>query len=207
MQKSHRRCQLCVPKYPGDKCQFCGMDVSQKYSVIYVDVPWTYQDKAKSGERGVEYKYKTMKLSDIYSLPVESLAADDCCLFFWVTMPQLFNAEKVINSWGFKYKTNAFTWVKTNKKKTDTLFWGMGNWSRSNSELCLLATKGSPKRLNADVHQIIEAPRGRHSEKPDEAVARIERLVAGPYIELFARTTRPGWDVWGNQAADNVPVS
>ena len=179
--------------------------MQNKYDIIYVDVPWTYKDKCHSGERGVEYKYKTMKLEDICALPVKELASDNCCLFFWVTMPQLFNAEKVMNAWGFKYKTNAFTWVKTNKKKTDTLFWGMGSYTRANSELCLLGTKGKPKRINADVHSVIMSPIRGHSAKPAETRKRIVRLCGEkPRIELFAREKTEGWDVWGNEVESDI---
>jgi N6-adenosine-specific RNA methylase IME4 len=76
---------------------------------------------------------------------------------------------------------------------------GCGYWTRSNTEPCLLATRGAPKRLNADVRMAIIAPRREHSRKPDEVHDRIERLVAGPYLELFARRPRPGWTVWGNE--------
>jgi N6-adenosine-specific RNA methylase IME4 len=90
--------------------------------------------------------------------------------------------------------------VKQNKSG-EGLFSGMGYWTRSNSEICILATRGAPKRLATDVHQIIMAPVGEHSRKPDEARSRIEQLVGGPYLELFARgKARPGWDTWGNEA-------
>ena len=104
----------------------------------------------------------------------------------------------MIEAWGFEYKTCAFNWFKQTKNG-EGLTTGMGYWTRANSEVCLLATRGSPKRLNADVHQVIAAPRMEHSRKPDEVLQRIERLVGGPYIELFARRARPGWDAWGNQ--------
>jgi N6-adenosine-specific RNA methylase IME4 len=129
---------------------------------------------------------------------VADLAADDCTLFMWAVMPQLQEALDVIKAWGFTYKTVAFNWVKQNRSG-DGLFFGMGYWTRANSEVCLLATRGSPVRLNADVHQVIMSPVAEHSRKPDEAAARIERLVPGPYIELFARRPRAGWDVFGNE--------
>jgi N6-adenosine-specific RNA methylase IME4 len=104
----------------------------------------------------------------------------------------------VIEAWGFKYKTVGFTWAKTNKK-TLGFFTGLGYWTRGNPEMCLLATKGRPKRINKDVAQLIVAPRGRHSEKP-LLHGEIERLCEGPYIELFARKkTRDHWDFWGNE--------
>jgi N6-adenosine-specific RNA methylase IME4 len=123
----------------------------------------------------------------------------------WVTWPLLPQALTVVDQWGFDYKTCAFDWMKANN--TQPSFFeeevpaqvGMGYWTRSNTEPCLLATRGKPKRINADVRQGIIAPRRQHSRKPDGVHARIERLVAGPYLELFARQRRPNWDVWGNQ--------
>ena len=109
----------------------------------------------------------------------------------------------MIEAWGFTYKTCGFCW---NKGNTLPLFpddfkdkMGLGYWTRANSEVCLLATRGKPKRLNADVRQIIQAPLREHSRKPDEVYSKIERLVDGPYLELFARQQWPGWDVWGNE--------
>jgi N6-adenosine-specific RNA methylase IME4 len=105
----------------------------------------------------------------------------------------------LIASWGFEYKTVAFTWVKKNKK-SDSWFWGMGNWTRANAEVCLLATKGKPKRISAAVHSIISTPVRKHSQKPDEARDRIVQLLGDlPRIELFAREETAGWDVWGDE--------
>ncbi len=171
-----------------------------KYSTIYADPPWSF--KVWSGEgkdRAAENHFPTMSQDEIEALPIGALAADDCALFLWAVMPQLPEALRVIKAWGFEYKTCAFVWVKQTKDGS-RFATGMGYWTRANAELCLLATLGSPQRLNADVHQVIAAPRQEHSRKPDEAIDRIERLVGGPYLELFARRPRDGWDVWGNQA-------
>ena len=139
------------------------------------------------------------KQEEIEALPIADLAADDCALFLWAVMPQIPEALRVIEAWGFEYKTCAFVWVKQTKDG-ERFATGMGYWTRANAEICLLATRGSPTRLNADVHQVVATPRGAHSAKPDEVAARIERLVGGPYLELFARQPREGWKVWGNQA-------
>jgi N6-adenosine-specific RNA methylase IME4/ParB-like chromosome segregation protein Spo0J len=171
----------------------------RKYSVIYADPPWSFAVWSGAGkDRAAENHYPTMSQTEIEALPVGSLAADDCALFLWCVMPQLPEALRVIESWGFSYKTCAFVWVK--RTREEKLATGMGYWTRANAELCLLATRGSPQRLNADVHQVVESPRLEHSEKPEEVAARIQRLVPGPYIELFARKNRHGWDAWGNQA-------
>ena len=172
---------------------------ARKYSVIYADPPWSFDVWSGAGkDRAAENHYPTMSQKEIEALPVARLATDDCALFMWAVMPQLPEALEVIRAWGFEYKTVAFVWVKTTKDGNRPAT-GMGYWTRANAEVCLLATKGSPVRLNADVHQVIQSARLEHSAKPDEAALRIERLVPGPYLELFARRRRDGWDVWGNQ--------
>ena len=136
-----------------------------------------------------------MSIDDIRNLPVRELADKNCILFMWVTFPTLREAFSVIDAWGFTYKTVAFAWVKQNKK-TSSLFWGMGYWTRANVELCLLATKGSPKRHSANVHQVVFAPIAEHSKKPDIIREKIVELAGDlPRIELFARQSPTGWDV------------
>lgn len=173
---------------------------NKKYSVIYADPPWRYKVYSKKGlGRSAESHYPTMDIEDICALPVESLADRNCALFLWVTLPCLKEGLRALEQWGFTYKTVAFVWIKQNKK-ADSLFWGMGYWTRSNAELCILATKGNPKRLSASVHQVIMSHIERHSKKPDEIRKRIVDLMGDlPRIELFARNTTPGWDVWGNE--------
>jgi N6-adenosine-specific RNA methylase IME4 len=123
----------------------------------------------------------------------------------WGVWPELAGALEVIKAWGFEYKTAAFVWLKTNpnaervKLNGDGLHWGMGYHTRANTEFCLLATKGSPLRLAQDVHQVIVAPASEHSAKPQEVRKRIEQLLAGPYLELFARHEVADWTVWGNE--------
>lgn len=174
----------------------------KKYGVIYADPPWQYDDKALSGNRGACCKYKVMSTEDIKHLPVSKISDNDCILFMWITMPKLKEAFDVIDAWGFTYKTCGFTWVKQNKK-SDTLFMGMGNWTRANAELCLLAVKGKPKRLNAGVHSVIISPVEEHSKKPDQVRDRIVSLCGDvPKIELFARQNINNWDCWGNEVFD-----
>ena len=147
-----------------------------------------------------------MSLDDIKALPVGELADKDCALFMWITFPLLREAWDVIESWGFTYKSVAFVWVKQNKK-TPSLFWGMGYWTRANAELCIIATKGSPKRQSKSVHQVIISPIEQHSKKPDITRDRIVELMGDvPRIELFARQKTEGWDVWGNEAPDSVEL-
>ena len=149
--------------------------------------------------RSAENHYPTMSLEDIKNLPINNLADKNCVLFMWTTIPLLKDSFSVLDSWGFEYKSIAFVWIKLNKQ-SDTLFWGMGHWTRSNAELCILATKGHPKRKSAKVHQVIMSHIQQHSKKPDEARERIIELIGDlPRIELFAREKKDGWDSWGNE--------
>lgn len=180
----------------------------KKYSIIYADPPWQYKTYSQKGqERSAESHYPTMELEAIQALPVAELAADDCVLFLWTTIPLLKDCFSVIQAWGFTYKTVAFVWIKKNRK-SDSLFWGMGHWTRANAELCILATKGNPKRRSAGVHQVIMTPIEEHSKKPNETRDRIIALVGDlPRIELFARQKTAGWDVWGNEVACDIPFA
>jgi len=181
------------------------IDGVPKYDVILADPPWSYRDKARAGKRGSEYKYKCMHLDLVKALPVKKLANDDSLLFLWSTMPMLPNALRVMQVWGFAYKTMAFTWVKTTKN--GKLAWGMGNWTRSNPELCLLGVRGKPKRVSAGVHSVVMSERGEYSEKPKEVNHRIDQLCGNvDKIELFARKKTPGWDVWGDEIDSDVKV-
>jgi len=158
------------------------------YGAILADPPWRFQNWSSKGEKkNPKRHYQTMSLEDLRGL--ELPAADDCALLMWVVDAHMPHALELIEAWGFTYKTVAFIWVKPSI--------GMGYWSRKQAELCLLATKGKPKRLSGGVRQIIEAPRREHSRKPDEIYRRIQQLVGGPYLEMFARQSWPGWDAWG----------
>jgi N6-adenosine-specific RNA methylase IME4 len=169
------------------------------YKAIVADPPWSYNVWSKTGAiRSASQHYTTMSLEDIKALPVADLAAPDCCLFLWATDPLLVEAFEVINSWGFKFKTVGFYWAKLNKK-SDDFFTGLGFWTRANPEQCLLATKGKPQRINKGIRKLVIARRGAHSQKPEEVQNRIEKLVPGPYCELFARRSRDGWAVWGDE--------
>lgn len=188
-----------------------------RYRVIYADPPWrfaTYSDKGKG--RSAEAHYDCLTIDEIKAMPVREWAANDAVLLLWGTDPLLPRALEVIEAWGFTYKTVGFYWVKLNRSvarrpspdlfdgnrqllSERDFFTGLGFWTRANPEPCLLATRGHPKRRAGDVPKLLLAPRREHSRKPDEAYARIERLLPGPYLELFARQSRPGWDSFGNQ--------
>ena len=167
------------------------------YNIIYADPPWRYEQRKVQG--AAENHYPTMSIDELCALPVPELAAKDCALFLWATFPQLPEALRLIRAWDFRYKTVAFVWLKRNRKNP-SWFYGMGYWTRANVELCLLATKGSPKRHSANVHQVVFAPIAEHSKKPDIIREKIVELAGDlPRIELFARQSPTGWDVWGNE--------
>ena len=179
--------------------------MNKKYSCILCDPPWAYRVWNKKGPgRCAENHYPTMTLQNICALPVAEIADKDCALFLWATYPNLQEAFDVINAWGFKYKTVAFTWVKRNKKSSGW-FVGLGYWTRANAEVCLLATKGSPRRMSKSVRQIIDTAVERHSKKPDITRERIVELLGDvPRIELFAREKADGWDVFGNEVVSDI---
>ena len=174
--------------------------MGKKYKIIYADPPWQYRVYSQKGQgRSAENHYHTMNIKDIMALPVDKIADKDCILFLWITFPCLKEGIEVMERWGFKYKTCGFNWVKRNKKK-NTYFMGLGFWTRSNSEVCLIGTKGQPKRVSKSVSQICDARIMEHSKKPAEIRERIVELCGElPRIELFARDKVKGWDSLGDE--------
>jgi len=175
-----------------------------KYNIIYADPPWNSNSQfGRDKNKGNKQHYPLMNLSDIKALPINNLADDNCILFLWVVDTQLFDAKEVIDSWGFKYKTVGFTWVKETSTGKD--HFGVGMWTRKNPEMCLIATKGHPKRINAGIRQLQRHKVREHSQKPDEIRNEIVKLCGDlPRIELFARNKTDGWDVWGNEVESNI---
>lgn len=187
----------------------------QRFGAVCADPPWSFKVYAppKPGvtNHNVDRHYSTMSLADIKELPVRDIAAKDCHLFLWTTTPHLKNAFSVIEAWGFKFSASAFVWIKQ-KRSFDRsqlqavadfeadLHVGMGFTTRKNAEICLLARRGSPKRLSRSVREVIISPVREHSRKPDESYERIEQYCAGPYVELFSRQSRQGWATWGLEA-------
>jgi N6-adenosine-specific RNA methylase IME4 len=183
----------------------------RKYGVIYADPPWSFRNwSAKGTGRNAVSHYDCFDADKLAALPIADLAASDCALFLWAVDPLLHRALDLIRAWGFEYKTVGFTWVKLNAKPKHgaDFFTGLGYWTRANPEQCLIATRGKPARLAKDVRRLVVESRREHSRKPDCVRDRIERLVAGPYLELFARETKTGWDCWGDQVGlfDQGPV-
>ena len=173
---------------------------NKKYKIIYCDPAWyfkTYSDKGN--KRSALQHYNCLNINDIYNLPINTISDNDCILFIWVIDPMLPEAIEVIKRWGFKYKTVAFTWVKKNKK-SDSFFTGLGYWTRANPEMCLLATKGKPKRISKSVKQLVISKREEHSKKPDIIRDHIVELCGDlPRVELFARQKVKDWHSWGDQ--------
>jgi|SRR5882672_5371537 len=187
------------------------------FGAILADPPWAFKtwwsgrtSKLPSPKKKFSYPsratiphYEVMRTEQVAALPVGELAASNCVLFLWATWPTLEDAFWVIRAWGFKYKTCGFCWVKAHAGQIDMFrddidpHMKLGYWTRSNSEICLLAVKGKPKRRCNSVLQAIIEPTREHSRKPQCIYNRIERLVDGPRLELFARIERPGWTSWG----------
>jgi N6-adenosine-specific RNA methylase IME4 len=171
----------------------------RRFGALYADPPWTFATRSAKGRgRSADNHYPILSLAQIKTFPIPPMM-DDSVLFLWTTDPLLPQALEVMAAWGFTYKTVGFVWVKTGTKIGGTFPVGLGFWTRANPELCLLGTRGQPKRRDKNVRKLLIAPRGRHSEKPVEINQRIQRLVPGPYIELFARSRVPGWAARGNE--------
>ena len=167
-----------------------------KYNIIYADPPWQYYE---GGYKNQSQHYDTMTIEEICALPISELADDNCILFLWITSPVLPDAIKIIETWGFKYSTIGFVWVKSKKDKTGFAF-GCGNWTRANAEYCLIGLKGNIERKDASISQIIYSPKEEHSKKPDMVRKKIIQLVGDlPRIELFARQKIEGWDSYGTE--------
>lgn len=175
---------------------------NKKYNIIYADPPWHYNDSRNSHTRfcgGAVGHYQLLKTQDICNIPIKDIADDNCILFLWATFPNLPEAFKVMEAWGFKYKTIGFNWVKTNKNNGKPFF-GIGYYTKSNAEVCLIGIKGKIKPISNSVSSIVISPRREHSRKPDIIRDKIVELIGDvPRIELFAREETKGWDVWGNQ--------
>lgn len=182
-----------------------GGDAIGKFKIIYADPPWRYECKNIQG--AAENHYPTMSIEELCALPVSEVADRDCTLFLWATFPMLPEALRLIRAWGFSFKTVAFVWLKRNRK-SPTWFYGLGRWTRGNAEICLLATRGKPKRQSAKVHQFIIAPIEQHSKKPDETREKIVELMGDlPRVELFARQKTAGWAAWGNEIASDISLA
>jgi N6-adenosine-specific RNA methylase IME4 len=179
------------------------------YGAILADPPWTYhawgENTGPNGRTAAKH-YDCMTVEDIAALPIADLAADNCALFLWAVWPDIFRAQEVIEAWGFEYKTIAWLWAKLNPSSVG-FHYGLGSYTRANTEPCLLAVKGSMPPAVRDVQALIISPVREHSRKPDEQYDKIERLYPDvPWVELFARRRRPGWDVWGDEVESTIEL-
>jgi len=174
----------------------------KKYKIIYADPAWSYNKKV--GQGIADDIYQTMELEDIKRLPIKSLSEEDSVLFIWGTFPMLKECLEVIEAWGFTYKTCAFNWIKLNKNGTP--FFGIGRYTKSNSEVCFLAIKGKGLDVKSNyISQVVMTTKDKHSKKPNRIYSLIEELYGDvERIELFARERRQGWDVWGNEAPNHT---
>ena len=183
----------------------------KKYNIIYADPPYKFGSRLANGNKKngivnlkqikISDNYKVMTNKEICELPIKNITKKDAVLFLWTTDAHLEEAIAVINFWGFKYKTIAFNWLKKEKSGIQSCY--VGFWTAKCGEICLLATKGKMSRFlkKRNVRQLVEATRGKHSEKPNEVRKRIVEMFGKdiPKIELFARQKVEGWDCWGNE--------
>lgn len=181
--------------------------MNERYNLILADPPWWFKNYSADapGEihnrsRGAARYYPTMKTEDICEIPVKEVVEDNTLLFLWSVWPLLPDALQVIKAWGFEYKTIAWVWIKANKSGMG-FFTGMGYYTRSNSEPCLLATRGKVQRPeNKGIQALIYSPVREHSRKPDDQYRKIESLYPGKnYLEMFARREWKNWASWGNE--------
>ena len=181
----------------------------KKYSIIYMDPPWKYNSRANNNTRfrgGAGNHYNLMKMEEIRELPINNLANENCALFLWVTFPMLDEQIKLFKEWNFDYKTLGFSWIKLNPKNLQPFF-GVGYYTKSNSEVCLLGVKGRMKPVTNKISSVILSPRREHSRKPDEVRNKIVELFGElPRIELFAREKVKGWDVWGDEISSDINI-
>ena len=173
---------------------------NKKYQIIYADPPWSYKDKRDKHPRlcgGASVHYKTTETKDLKLLPINEIADQNCMLFMWATFPNLPDALELIKAWGFTYKTLGFSWIKTNIRNGKPFF-GIGYYTKSNCEVCLIGVKGKPIKKSNKISSVIIEPREKHSKKPDIVRDKIVELVGDvPRIELFAREKTEGWDSLG----------
>ncbi len=180
-----------------------------KYKIIYADPPWKYNSRANHKTRfrgGAHGHYPLMTMNEIKAIPICDIIDDNACLFLWVTFPYLKEQLEVFPAWGFDYKTLGYLWIKLNP--VDLMpFFGVGYYTKSNAEMCLLGIKGRMKPITNSISQVISAPRREHSQKPDEVRESIVSLMGDlPRIELFARQKVEGWDCWGNEVESDIEL-
>lgn len=164
--------------------------------LILADPPWRFGDKLPGKKRGASKHYECLKPDAIARFPLPPIA-DDAVLFLWRVSAMVEEAYFVCRAWGFTPKSE-LVWVKTKRGALVQPRIGMGRTVRNSHEVAIIATRGRPERLSMSESSVVFAPRSEHSRKPDAAYEKIERLYAGPRVELFGRQERPGWTVYGH---------
>jgi len=188
----------------------------KKYQIIYADPPWDFGNRMYSSNKNDHHReisraYNVMTTKDICDLPIDKITDNNCILFIWTTDAHIPDCLKVINAWGFKYKTVGFYWLKKELSGKQVCY--MGQWTMKNGELCLLATKGKMTQYLKcrKIRQLTEAKRDRtkHSKKPQEIRDKIIEMFGSQLnkIELFAREKTKGWDVWGNEVKSDIDLT
>ena len=176
------------------------------YDVILADPPWSFRvwNRDTGSDRSAESHYKTMSIDEICALDINQLTSKNCALFLWCVWPSIFDVKQVIKAWGFEYKTIAWVWVKAKRRGLGFHF-GMGYYTRANTEPCLLAVKGTMPVMTHDIQALIYHPVMEHSRKPDDQYRKIEALYPDMnYLELFARRKRKNWSTWGNEVKNDI---
>ena len=186
-----------------------GKPTFPKYSIIYADPPWAYLwgTGKDGGHFSPEKHYHTLSTDEICALNIKLLRGRNCILALWATSPCLPDAFRVMESWGFKYKTVLFTWVKLNPKSRSVVS-GPGSYTRSACEYVLLGMRGHIKRISTKpVPQVIMEPRTGHSKKPPVIREHLVSLFGDlPRLELFARERVDGWHVFGNEVEGSIEL-
>ena len=197
-----------VKHYPEAASDFLARVGEQKFRTVLADPPWQFQNR--TGKMAPEHKrlnrYSTMTLDDILALPVQNVLEDSAHLYLWVPNALLPEGLKVLEAWGFQYKSN-LVWHKI-RKDGGPDGRGVGFYFRNVTELILFGIRGKNARTLAPGRSqvnFLATQKREHSRKPDELYPLIESCSSGPFLEMFARGRRPGWTTWGNQADDYVP--
>ena len=175
-------------------------DDGTRFGAILADPPFAFRAYSEKGEgRSPQHHYRCPSFAELCALPVMDIAVDDCFLFLWVPLRSIDLIGPLMYAWGFLFSGSAFVWIKQNKSGAG---WFMGNGfgTRHNAEVCWLGRRGKPKRRSKAVRELIVAPRREHSRKPEKFYQRVQAYSDGPYLEMFARQSRDGFDGWGRES-------
>ncbi len=184
----------------------------KKYKIVYADPPWKFGSKAyQDSDRKMlvleKTQYNTLSVDELKKLNVKDITEEDCICFMWVTDSHLKEGIEVLESWGFKYKTIGFNWIK--KYASGSFCVNFAPWTLKSWEICLIGIKGimGKHKIVNNIQGLVIEERTIHSKKPEEVRKRIEKLFGNlKRIELFARNKKEGWDVWGNEVESDISL-